>query len=64
MGAGPDILCDMSPTPTEPGPVRPLTEINREIRALVAAGGAATARYEELLVEWSAAIQATVRPAA
>lgn len=54
----------MSPTPSEPGPVRPLAEINREIRSLVGAGGAATARYEELLEEWSAAIRATVRPAA
>jgi hypothetical protein len=44
--------------------VRPLAEINAEIRALVAAGGAASPRYEELLAEWSAAIRATVRPAA
>lgn len=60
----PDILCDMSPTPSERGPVRPLAEINREIRALVAAGGAATERYEELLEEWATAIRTDVRPAA
>ncbi|MET9851657.1 hypothetical protein ABZY57_01670 [Streptomyces sp. NPDC006450] len=44
--------------------MRPLAEINREIRALVAAGGAASPRYGELLEEWAAAIRATVRPAA
>jgi hypothetical protein len=44
--------------------VRPLAEINREIRALVAAGGAATARYEELLEEWAAAMRDAVEPAA
>ncbi|WP_407841468.1 hypothetical protein ACE1OC_02775 [Streptomyces sp. DSM 116496] len=54
----------MSPTPPDPGPARPLAEINREIRALVAAGGAASPRYEELLEEWTAAIRADVRPAA
>ncbi|MGW1776129.1 hypothetical protein [Streptomyces sp. NPDC002104] len=54
----------MSSTPPGRGPVRPLAEINREIRALVAAGGAASPRYEELLEEWSAAIRGEVRPAA
>ncbi|MCX5407533.1 hypothetical protein OHA37_27175 [Streptomyces sp. NBC_00335] len=54
----------MSPTPPGRGPVRPLAEINREIRALVAAGRAGDVRYEELLAEWAAAIRADVRPAA
>ncbi|WP_327413702.1 hypothetical protein [Streptomyces sp. NBC_01233] len=54
----------MSPTPADPGSVRPLAEINREIRALVAAGGAGSVRYEELLAEWAAAIRVTVTPAA
>lgn len=60
----PDSLCDMPPAPAAPGPVRPLAEINREIRALVADGRAGSARYEELLEEWAAAIRATVTPAA
>lgn len=44
--------------------MRPLADINREIRALVAAGRASEARYEELLEEWSAAIRDSVEPAA
>jgi hypothetical protein len=54
----------MSPTPAGRGPVRPLAEINREIRALVADGRAGSVRYEELLAEWAAAIQGTVTPVA
>jgi hypothetical protein len=54
----------MSPTPAGRGPGRPLAEINREIRALVADGRAGSVRYEELLTEWAAAIRATVTPAA
>jgi hypothetical protein len=54
----------MSPTPAGPVPARPLAEINAEIRALVAAGGADTARYGELLEEWAAAMRAAVTPAA
>jgi hypothetical protein len=54
----------MSPTPPDRGPVRSAAEVNAEIRALVAAGGAGTGRYEELLEEWAAAMRADVRPAA
>ncbi|MCX4784346.1 hypothetical protein [Streptomyces sp. NBC_01264] len=54
----------MSPTPPDRSPVRSAAEVNAEIRVLVAAGRAGEARYEELLEEWSAAIRATVRPAA
>lgn len=54
----------MSPTPFGSGSVRPLAEVNAEIRALVAAGGADTARYRELLDEWAAAMRAEVEPAA
>lgn len=51
----------MSPTPAGPAPVRPLAVINDAIRALVAAGGAGTDEYRELLEEW---LRATVVPAA
>lgn len=60
----PDILCDMSPTPPAPGPVRPAAVVNAEIRDLVAAGGAGTSRYEELLEEWAVAVRAEVEAAA
>lgn len=54
----------MPPTPSGPGRVRSAAEVNAEIRALVAAGGAASARYEELLEEWAAAVRDSVEPAA
>jgi hypothetical protein len=54
----------MSPTSSDRGAVRPAAEVNAEIRALVAAGGAGTDRYEELLEEWAAAMRAAVTPAA
>ena len=64
MWVAADTLFDMPPSPADRIPARPLAEINREIRALVAAGRAGSARYEELLAEWAAAIRATVTPAA
>ena len=45
-------------------PARSAAEVNAEIRALVAAGGAGTARYEELLEEWAAAVRGDVAEAA
>lgn len=60
----PGSLFGMSPIPAGPAPARPLAEINDAIRALVAAGGADTARYAELLDEWAAAMRAEVEPAA
>jgi hypothetical protein len=54
----------MSPTPADRGSVRPLAVINDAIRALVAAGGAGTDEYRQLLEEWAAAMRAAVTPAA
>ncbi|MFF1341159.1 hypothetical protein ACFVYT_25100 [Streptomyces sp. NPDC058290] len=54
----------MSPTSSDRGAVRPAAEVNEQIRALVAAGGAGTPEYEELLEEWAAAMRAAVTPAA
>ncbi|MCX5402488.1 hypothetical protein OHA37_01130 [Streptomyces sp. NBC_00335] len=54
----------MSPNPPDPGGARPAAEVNVEIRALVAAGGAGTERYQELLEEWAVAIRAEVESAA
>ena len=54
----------MSPTPTDPAAARSVAVVNAEIRALVAAGGADTARYLQLLEEWAAAVRAEVEPAA
>ncbi|MFE2324569.1 hypothetical protein ACFXD5_11740 [Streptomyces sp. NPDC059385] len=45
-------------------PARSAAEVNSEIRDLVAAGGAGTDRYRELLVEWGEAMRAEVEPAA
>ncbi|MFI8499487.1 hypothetical protein ACIGFK_13460 [Streptomyces sp. NPDC085524] len=53
----------MSVSPA-PGPARSPAEVNAEIRALVAAGGAGTDRYRELLVEWGEAMRAEVEAAA
>ncbi|MFD7554095.1 hypothetical protein ACFV9E_06095 [Streptomyces sp. NPDC059835] len=47
-----------------PAASRAAAEVNAEIRALVAAGGAGTARYRELLEEWAAAVRVEVEPAA
>lgn len=54
----------MPPTSSDSGPARSAAVVNAEIRALVAAGGVGTARYQELLVEWAAAMRAEVEPAA
>ncbi|MBM7442262.1 hypothetical protein [Streptomyces sp. HB132] len=53
--------------PDEQKPVRSLTELNAEIRALVDGGlGSLEARqkYERLLVEWGSAVQEGVVEAA
>ncbi|MCY0928285.1 hypothetical protein OTB20_19210 [Streptomyces sp. H27-H1] len=54
----------MSPTPPNPAPARSAAEVNDAIRALVGAGGVGTQAYQELLVEWAAAVRAEVAPAA
>ncbi|MEV6580298.1 hypothetical protein AB0M92_19270 [Streptomyces sp. NPDC051582] len=54
----------MSPTSSGRAPARPSAVVNTEIRALVAADGAGTPRYRELLEEWAAAMRAEVEPAA
>ncbi|MFE2164907.1 hypothetical protein ACFXB3_07505 [Streptomyces sp. NPDC059447] len=54
----------MSAAHPNPGPARSAAEVNREIRDLVAAGGAGTDRYRELLVEWGEAMRAEVERAA
>ena len=64
LWALPDTLFGMSPIPLGPGLARSAAEVNAEIRDLVAAGGAGTDRYRELLVEWGEAIRAEVEPAA
>ncbi|GLV88282.1 hypothetical protein Slala03_79710 [Streptomyces lavendulae subsp. lavendulae] len=38
-----DILCGMSPTPSDPGAACSAAEVNDMIRALMASGGAGTA---------------------
>ncbi|MEU2492793.1 hypothetical protein [Streptomyces sp. NPDC007883] len=53
----------MSPTLRELGSVRSAAEVNAEIRALWAKSGsrlsaAAEAKYQQLLVEWAAAVAA------
>ncbi|MFE2329933.1 hypothetical protein ACFXD5_39540 [Streptomyces sp. NPDC059385] len=54
----------MSESPVGPAIVRSAAEVNAEIRDLVAAGGAGTDRYRELLVEWGEAMRVAVEPAA
>ncbi|WP_411104010.1 hypothetical protein [Streptomyces sp. cmx-4-9] len=59
----------MSPTPDPSAPERTLSEINADIRGLFArAGGRLTdaerVRHAGLLLEWAAAIRASVVPAA
>ncbi|MGW1884173.1 hypothetical protein [Streptomyces sp. NPDC001970] len=53
----------MSPNPRKPGSVRSAAVVNAEIRALWARSGGRLsavdeARYERLLVEWAAAVEA------
>ncbi|MFI5739227.1 hypothetical protein ACIA9I_12730 [Streptomyces anulatus] len=57
------------PTPlAQPPRARSLTAVNEEIRALLADGGLLSSegrrRYEELLVEWAAAVRGDVTEAA
>ncbi|MEV5619350.1 hypothetical protein [Streptomyces bacillaris] len=57
------------PTPSSsPRAARSLSVVNEEIRALLSAGGLvsveARRRYEELLVEWAAAVRGDVAEAA
>lgn len=58
----------MPTPPVEPPCARSLAAVNEEIRALLADGGLVTAegrrRYEELLVEWAAAVRGDVTEAA
>ncbi|MFD5208355.1 hypothetical protein ACFWNF_15690 [Streptomyces anulatus] len=58
----------MPTPPAEPPCARSLSTVNEEIRALLADGGLVTVegrrRYEELLVEWAAAVRGDVTEAA
>ncbi|WP_406224958.1 hypothetical protein [Streptomyces anulatus] len=58
----------MPTPPAEPPRARSLSTVNEEIRALLADGGLVTVegrrRYEELLVEWAAAVRGDVTEAA
>ncbi|WP_203687676.1 hypothetical protein [Streptomyces sp. SID14515] len=58
----------MPTPPASPRAARPLAVVNEEIRALLEAGGLVSAegrrRYEELLVEWAAAVRGDVTEAA
>ncbi|EGE40746.1 hypothetical protein SACT1_1379 [Streptomyces sp. ACT-1] len=58
----------MPTPPAQPPRARSLAEVNKEIRALLADGGLvspeARCRYEELLVEWAAAVRGDVTEAA
>ncbi|MEV5854601.1 hypothetical protein [Streptomyces anulatus] len=58
----------MPTPPAEPPRARSLAVVNEEIRALLADGGLVTQegrwRYEELLVEWAAAVRGDVTEAA
>ncbi|WP_176739324.1 hypothetical protein [Streptomyces sp. EN16] len=58
----------MPTLPAQPPRARSLAVVNEEIRALQADGGLVTAegrrRYEELLVEWAAAVRGDVTEAA
>ncbi|MEW2420427.1 hypothetical protein AB0911_07775 [Streptomyces nigra] len=59
----------MSPSSSGLGPVRSAAVVNEEIRALVMRAGGylygeASERYEQLVEEWAAAVQAEVVEAA
>ncbi|MCX4605538.1 hypothetical protein OG402_34275 [Streptomyces anulatus] len=58
----------MPTPPAEPPCARSLAVVNEEIRALLADGGLVSVegrrRYEELLVEWAAAVRGDVTEAA
>ncbi|WP_198544912.1 MULTISPECIES: hypothetical protein [unclassified Streptomyces] len=58
----------MPTPPAEPPRARSLAAVNEEIRALLADGGLLSPegrrRYEELLVEWAAAVRGHVTEAA
>lgn len=58
----------MPTPPASPRAARSLAVVNGEIRALLADGGLVTPearrRYEELLVEWAAAVRGDVTEAA
>ncbi|MFF0055722.1 hypothetical protein ACFYRI_15160 [Streptomyces microflavus] len=58
----------MPTPPAVPPPARSLAAVNEEIRALLSAGGLLSekgrCRYEELLVEWAAAVRGDVAEAA
>ncbi|MER5815491.1 hypothetical protein [Streptomyces californicus] len=58
----------MPTPPAQPPRARSLSAVNEEIRSLLSAGGLMTAevrrRYEELLVEWAAAVRGDVTEAA
>ncbi|MEU2996948.1 hypothetical protein ABZ684_05125 [Streptomyces sp. NPDC006995] len=58
----------MPTLPAQPRAARPLAAVNEEIRALLEAGGLVLPegrrRYEELLVEWAAAVRGDVAEAA
>ncbi|MGW1154415.1 hypothetical protein ACWD45_24425 [Streptomyces rubiginosohelvolus] len=58
----------MPTTPAQPPHARSLAAVNEEIRALLSAGGLVSPegrlRYQELLVEWAAAVRGDVAEAA
>ncbi|MDP9953205.1 MULTISPECIES: hypothetical protein [Streptomyces] len=58
----------MPTPPAQPPCARSLSAVNEEIRGLLSAGGLMTVearrRYEELLVEWAAAVRGDVTEAA
>ncbi|MEU0978982.1 hypothetical protein ABZ488_07165 [Streptomyces griseus] len=58
----------MPSPPAQPPRARSLAVVNEEIRGLLEAGGLvspeARCRYEELLVEWAAAVRGDVAEAA
>ncbi|WP_078849873.1 hypothetical protein [Streptomyces sp. NRRL F-5126] len=63
------MFASLSDTVDEPGSGRSAADVNARIRALWARAGATLTpaeqeRYQELLVEWAAAVKADVVPAA
>ncbi|MBT3077680.1 MULTISPECIES: hypothetical protein [Streptomyces] len=58
----------MPTSPSSPRAARSLSVVNEEIRALLTSGGLVSVegrrRYEELLVEWAAAVRGDVAEAA
>ncbi|GGP66854.1 hypothetical protein GCM10010231_42120 [Streptomyces sindenensis] len=58
----------MPTSPAQPPHARSLSAVNEEIRGLLEAGGLVSPegrrRYEELLVEWAAAVRGDVTEAA